>query len=270
VKIKQLFILLLLSLNLGCSGTEERSTALVNVFLVGTPGFFEEVGIEILGVDVKVTGTRGQDNAEAVFLPNLQANRQANLSTLVNTGQYLVGRAEFLAGAITELRLNLGNDNFIILGGDRFVPRFSDSSAENPVMPVSIPLEGGISHDVFIDFNTLESILFTGGSQVEFILAPDFRAFTSLNTGEIAGVIRPQGQNPQRQKSLILAIQGLDTLASTTQNVQGNFLLRGLVGEVSVLIFPLSNDFLPDTVNNVIVEPRRRTKLDEINLRPKP
>jgi hypothetical protein len=265
VKIKQLLILLLLSLNLGCSGTEERSTALVNVFLVGTPGFFEEVGIEILGVEVKVTGTRGQDNAEAVFLPNLQADQQANLSTLVNTGQYLIGRGEFLAGAITELKLKLGNDNFLIFGGDRLVPRFSDPSAENPVMPVSIPLDGGISHDVFIDFNTLESILFTGGSQGEFILAPDFRAFTSLNTGDIAGIIRPQGI-----KSFILAIRDLDTLASTTQNPQGNFLLRGLVGEYSVLIFPFSNEFLPDTVNNVMVEPRRRTQLEEINLRQNP
>ena len=260
----------MLILNLGCSGTEERSTALVNVFLIGTPGFFEEVGLEILGVDVKATGTRGQDNAEAVFLPNLQANKQANLSTLVNTGQYLIGRGEFLAGAITELRLNLGSDNFLLIGEDRIVPRFSDSSAENPVIPVSIPLDGGISHDVYIDFNTLESILFTGGSQGEFILAPDLRIFTSLNTGEIAGVIRPQGQNPQRQKSLILAMQGLDTLASTTQNVQGNFLLRGLVGEFSVLVFPLSNNFLRDTVNNVIVEPRKRTQLEEINLRPNP
>lgn len=265
MKIKQLLILLFLYLNFGCSGTEERSTALVNVFLVGTPGFFEEVGIEILGVEVQVTGTRGQDNAQAVFLPNLQANQQANLSTLVNTGQYLIGRAEFLVGAITELKLNLGDDNYVILGGDRFVPRFVDNAAENPVMPVSIPLDGGISHDIFIDFNTLESILFTGGTQGEFLLAPDFRAFSSINTGDIAGIIRPQ-----TQKSLILAIQGLDTLASTTQNPQGNFLIRGLNGEVTVFIYPFSDSFLPDTVNNVLVEPRQRTQLGEINLRPIP
>ncbi len=256
---------MLLYLNFGCSGTEERSTALVNVFLVGTPGFFEEVGIEILGVEVQVTGTRGQDNAEAVFLSNLQANQQANLSTLVNTGQYLIGRGEFLVGAITELKLSLGDDNYVILGGDRFVPRFVDNAAENPVMPVSIPLDGGISHDIFIDFNTLESILFTGGTQGEFLLAPDFRAFSSINTGDIAGIIRPQ-----TQKSLILAIQGLDTLASTTQNPQGNFLIRGLNGEVTVFIYPFSDSFLPDTVNNVLVEPRQRTQLGEINLRPIP
>lgn len=265
MKINQLLILLLLFLNLGCSGTEERSTALVNVFLVGTPGVFEEVGIEILGVEVKATGTRGQDNAEAVFLPNLQANQQANLSTLVNTGQYLIGRGEFLIGAVIELKLSLGNDNFLILGRERYVPRFVDGSAQNPVMPVNIPLDGGISHDIFIDFNTLNSILFTGGTQGEFLLAPDFRAFTSLNTGDIAGVIRPQ-----TQKSLIVAMQGIDTLAITTQNLQGNFLIRGLNGEVTVFIYPFSNGFLPDTVRNVLVEPRRRTQLEEINLRPNP
>lgn len=258
-------MLLLLYLNLGCSGTEERSTSLVNVFLVGTPGFFEEVGIEILGVEVQVTGTRGQDNAEAVFLPNLQANQQANLSSLVNTGQYLIGRGEFLVGAITELRLNLGNDNFVTLGGDRSVPRFVDTNAENPVITVSIPLDGGISHDIFIDFNTLESILFPGGTQGEFLLAPDLRVFSSINTGDIAGVIRPAAQ-----KSLIVAMQGLDTLASTTQNPQGNFLIRGLNGEVTVFIYPFSNGFLPDTIKNVVVEPRRRTQLEEINLRPNP
>lgn len=256
-----------LYLNFACSGNEERSTALVNVFLIGTPGFFEEVGIEILGVEVKATGTRGQDNAEAVFLPNLQANKQANLSTLVNTGQYLIGRGEFLSGAVIELKLSLGNDNFLILGGERYVPRFVDGSAENPIMLVNIPLDGGISHDIFIDFNTFESILFTGGTQGEFLLAPDFRAFSSINTGDIAGTIRPLGE---MSYSHIVAVQGLDTLASTTQNPQGNFLVRGLIGEVTLFIFPISNDFLPDTIMNVLVEPRRRTQLEEIILRPTP
>ncbi|SMD42694.1 protein of unknown function [Aquiflexum balticum DSM 16537] len=265
MKNKKIFILALLVLSLGCSETGERSTALVNVFLIGTPGLFDEVGIEILGVEVKTTGTRGQDNSDAVFIPNPQVNQQARLSSLVNTGQYLVGRAEFLVGAIIELTLRLGNDNFVQVGTQTSSLNFRDDSSRNPAITVSIPLDGGISHDVFIDFNTLNSITFTTGAEPVFTLDPKFRAFASLDTGEISGIIRPQGL-----KCLLLAIQNSDTLANTTQDARGNFLIRGLEGEFTLSILPFSNGFLADTIQNIIVEPRQRTQLEEITLRTNP
>lgn len=265
MKNKQLFLLALIILTLGCSETGERSTALVNVFLIGTPGLFDEVGIEILGVEVKTTGTRGQDNSDAVFIPNPQVNQQARLSSLVNTGQYLIGRSEFLVGAIIELTLRLGEDNFVQVGNQTSSINFKEEASRNPVITVNIPLDGGISHDVFIDFNTLNSITFTTGAQPVFTLDPKFRAFGNLDTGEISGVIRPQGL-----KSLLLAIQNSDTLAYSTQDTRGNFLIRGLGGEFTVSILPFSNDFLADTIQNIIVEPRQRTLLDEITLRTNP
>lgn len=252
-------------LSLGCSESEDRSTALVNVFLVGTPGFFDEVRIEVLGVEVKTTGSRGQDNTDAVFLPNTQTNRQARLSSLVNTGQYLIGRSEFLVGAIIELTLKLGEDNIVQFGGQTSSLNINNEAAKNPVMTVSIPLDGGVSHDVFIDFNTLNSIIISGGAQPVFTLDPKPRAFTSLNTGEISGVVRPLDL-----KCLLLAIQNSDTLAYTSQNAQGNFLIRGLQGQFTVSVLPFSDDYLPDTIQNIIVEPRKRTQIEEINLRTNP
>lgn len=265
MKNKQVFFLALILLTLGCSETGERSTALVNVFLIGTPGFFDEVGIEILGVEVKTTGTRGQDNSDAVFIPNPQANRQARLSSLVNTGQYLVGRSEFLVGAIIELTLRLGEDNFVQVGDQTSSINFKEEASKNPVLTVNIPLDGGISHDVFMDFNTLNSISFSSGVEPVFTLDPKFRVFGSIDTGEISGAIRPTGL-----KCLVLAIQDSDTLANTTQDTQGNFLIRGLEGNFTLSILPFSNGFLADTLQNIIVEPRQRTQIGEITLRTNP
>ncbi len=265
MKNKLLFILTLIVLTSGCSETGERSTALVNVFLIGTPGFFDEVGIEVLGVEVKTTGTRGQDNSDAVFIPNPQVNQQARLSSLVNTGQYLIGRSEFLVGAIIELTLRLGDDNFVQVGNQTASLGFNEEASRNPVITVNIPLDGGISHDVFIDFNTLSSITFTTGAQPIFTLDPKFRAFGSLDNGEISGIIRPQAL-----KCLLLAIQNSDTLANTTPDSRGNFLIRGLEGEFTLSILPFSNDFLADTIQNIVVEPRQRTQLGEITLRTNP
>jgi hypothetical protein len=47
-------------------------------------------------------------------------------------------------------------------------------------------------------------------------------------------------------------------------------LIRGLEGEFTLSVLPFSNGFLADTIQNIIVEPRQRTQLEEITLRTNP
>lgn len=249
-----------------CVSDAERSTALVNVFVIDAPGNFEEVWVEILGVEVKTTGTRGQDNANPVFLENTQGNKQVNLSNLILDKQFLVGRGELLVGALTQLTLRLGTDNYVVIDGTRFPLVFGSDESQNLSLTVNYPLEGGYSYDIFIDFEVFRSIFSQPNPTNGFILKPKIRSFSRADTGEIAGSILPIQEN-----AAIYAIRGQDTLSSTAVELStGKFKLRGLLGNHTISIVPFNTKYLPETIPNVKVESRKITQLNAITLRPKP
>lgn len=249
-----------------CVSDAERSTALVNVFVIDAPGNFEEVWVEILGVEVKTTGTRGQDNAAPVFLENIQGNKQVNLSSLILDKQFLVGRGELLVGAIIELTLKLGTDNYVVVDGTRFPLVFESNESQNPSLTVNYPLDPGISYDIFIDFEVFRSIKSRPDPTNGFVLKPKLRSFTRADTGEIAGSILPLQEN-----AAVYAIRGQDTLSSTAVELStGKFKLRGLLGNHTISIIPFNTKYLPETIPNVKVESRKITQINAITLRPKP
>ena len=262
-----LFIAFLLChLFYSCTTDGERSTALVNVFVIDAPGDFEEVWVEILGVDVKTTGTRGQDNAVPVFLENIQSNKQVNLSSLILDRQFLVGRGEFLVGAMTELTLRLGTDNYVVIDNERFPLAFSNSEAQNVSLVVNYPLDPGISYDIFIDFDVFRSITAQPIPVNGFVLKPKLRSFSRADTGEIAGTLSPKDEN-----AIIYAIQGKDTISSTAVDLAtGKFKLRGILGNFRVSILPFDTRYRADTLDNIPVSRREITQLPNITLQPKP
>ncbi|MCS4433744.1 DUF4382 domain-containing protein [Aquiflexum gelatinilyticum] len=244
----------------------ERSTALVNVFVIDAPGDFEEVWVEILGVEVKTTGTRGQDNANPIFFENVQSNKQVNLSSLILDKQFLVGRGELLVGAITELTLKLGTNHYVVIDGARIPLVIENIENQNPSLTVNYPLDPGISYDIFIDFEVFRSITASPNPANGFVLKPKLRSFTRVDTGEIAGSILPLKEN-----AVVYAIQGQDTVSSTAIELStGKFKLRGILGNHTVSIIPFNSAFQSETITNVRVESRKITQINEITLRPKP
>jgi hypothetical protein len=255
--------LLLISVLLfsSCTDASERSTGLVNVFLIDAPGDFDQVWVEVLGVELKTIGTRGQDNADAKFFPNDQLIKRVNVAALINTNSFLIGRGELSSGSIVEMELKLGTDNYVIRDGER-TNLVLDEGADLSLL-LNTALDPGISLDMFIDFDIYRSIIQGEGNSL--VLRPRLRAFSSLNTGNIAGGLRPLGE-----KAIIYAIQNRDTIASTgVDEGTGNFRIRGVNGNYRITIQPLNADFLGDTVNNVNAAPRQTTELGNLTLRPR-
>lgn len=249
----------------GCGGDAERTTALVNVFLIDAPVSLEQVMIEVLGVEIKTTGPRGQDVAESLFLPNLQANKKVNVLSLIGQAQYLIGRGEVPAGSVTEVILRLGTDNFVVSNEERYDLTFANEEAENPTLSVNIPVDAGISHDIVIDFDLFRSILVPAQPANTLLLSPHLRIFDSFSTGEITGRIRPDGE-----LAVLYAIANRDTIASTRTLPDGNFTLRGLSGSYTVAILPNNREiYRTDTLRNVSVVARQTTDLANINLTPR-
>lgn len=256
-------ILGIIWLVLGCSSESVRNQALVNVFLVDAPGDFDAALIEILGVELSISGGRTGEGVQTFFLPNLAGNRQINVSALIGGEQFLVGRGEVTVGDLLEMKLVLGDNNGVRREGRTIPLTFKSPSSQEPSLRTNFVLNGGISHDLFIDFDLQRSIERRGADQ--FLLDPVLRAFSSSATGVISGTIRPAGE-----RAVLFAIQNRDTITTTLSNLNnGNFQLRGLSGAYTVGILPFDNRFRSDSLLNIVVTPQTSTQVGNINLVPR-
>lgn len=251
---------------IACTADSERTTALANIFLVDAPADFDEVWVEVLGVEVEGPGTRGQDNSDPVFFPNILPNKKVNLMALLADNTFLVGRGELQAGNITKLRLQLGETNYVIIKGKQYPLVFANEAAQNPEIEVRIPLEVAVSHDIFMDLEVFKSITLLKNPDSVFVFDPQLRAFDSSTTGQITGSIRPSGEG-----AVIYAIKATDTVAvSGVEKSSGKFTVRGLLGLHTLSIVPFNAKYLPEIRNGVEVKARTSTRLEPITLRARP
>lgn len=243
-----------------------RSNGLLNVFIIGSPGEFDEIWLEILGAEVRTTGGRGTDNTIPVFLPNTQTNKRVNVAALTANSQFLVGRGEFSEGNILEIKLLLGDDNFVIVGNQRIPLLLDSEQAKEPILLVNYTIRGGISHDIFLDFDAFSSFRISSGLEPQIALEPEIRPFLSLNKGRASGTI-----SPANQRVAIFTVDENDILWSTTssQAPTGNFSLRGLeAGKLyRAFIIPFNQAYLPVTLDSVRVNVIQNSQLGSINLR---
>jgi hypothetical protein len=266
VKKAHLLLLIFLLCFLSCSDDVERTRGLVNVFLIGSAGEFDDVVLEVLGVEIKTTGSRGTDNTEFIFLPNIQADKRVSVGALTGNGQFLIGRSELSENPISEIRLRLGDDNFVISGSQRFPLQFSSESAANPTLLVNFSVFGGISHDIFLDFDAFRSFDISGGLEPRIDLNPIIRPFMSLERGQANGSISPPGQ----RVGIFVFDENEELLTSTgTQAQNGSFSIRGLEENklYKLLIIPFNESYLRDTLDSVRVNIREVTQLETVNLR---
>lgn len=260
---RKLIIIGILGLFFACTSESNRNQALINVFLVDAPGDFESAIIEILGVEVTITGGRTGEGSQTFFLPNVAANRQVNVSALIGGEQFLIGRDEVPVGQVTEMKLLLGMNNLVRREGASIPLRFRSPGMQEVGVQTNFVLTPGISHDLFIDFDVQRSI--TGRPGEEFFINPVIRAFSSSNTGTVSGTIRPAGQ-----QAVLYAIQNRDTLTSTVSiGSSGLFQLRGLSGTFTIGIVPFTNTLRTDSLVNIVVTPQTVTQAGTINLQPR-
>lgn len=238
----------------------------MNVFLIGSAGEFNDVVLEVLGVEIKTTGSRATDNTETIFLPNTQLDKRVSLAGLTGNGQFLIGRGEFSDNPITEIRLRLGNDNFVSVGNQNFPIQFASESAANPTFLVNFSIFGGISHDIFLDFDAFRSFTIRGTLEPQIDLDPTIRPFMSLERGRANGTISPSSQ----RVAIFAFDQNGELITSTgSQSQNGSFSIRGLEENrlYRFLLIPFNEGYLRDTLDSISVNAREITQLGTINLR---
>ncbi|MFZ6011039.1 MAG: DUF4382 domain-containing protein [Bacteroidota bacterium] len=223
--------LLLLVAFSSCDSGEKN--ARVQVWLTDAPGDYQEVNVDIQGVDIHsdANAADGGPGWKA-----LTVNKGVyNLLELTNGLDTLLGEIEIPGGRISQIRLKLGNQNSIKVNNQTFNLTTPSGQQSGLKLQVHEVLAEGITYKILLDFDVARSIVLTGSSVYK--LKPVIRAITQAQDGAIKGVVVPAESTPA-----IYAIQNLDTLGTTYVDSTGHFLLRGLAaGSYSVVFAPNSN-----------------------------
>ncbi|HEY0432227.1 MAG TPA: DUF4382 domain-containing protein, partial [Chitinophagaceae bacterium] len=154
---------------------------------------------------------------------------------------------------IHKIRLTLGSQNSVMLGGQAFPLNVHGDDGQ-----VVINLEEsdfdviGDDHVVFwIDFDAAGSIRVDNsgsGSNNGFELRPRLKVFTKTKSGRIEGKVFPKEAD-----ALVMAINGTDTTMAIPDDEDGEFKIVGLNAGTYTVVIDGQNGYADSTISNVNV-----------------
>ncbi|SDW90633.1 DUF4382 domain-containing protein [Aequorivita viscosa] len=221
--------------------------------LTDAPGDYEAVYIDVKDVVIKYNG--GQDDVTLGINAGIY-----NLLELTAGVNVLLYDDEVPAGAISQIRLVLGEENTIVVDGET-LPLATPSAQQSGLkIQVNETLQPGVLYEFMLDFDVDKSIVSQGNGG--YSLKPVIRATTVAESGAISGKVFPA-----EVLTMVTAVNGSLEISSYT-NLQGDFLLSGVPdGNYTVTIqADLGLGIPPVIVENVTVVRGEVTSMGEINL----
>ena len=199
---------------LACDSDDKTST--LRVRLTDAPGDYEEVNIDIQEVLVNSndgnSGWISLDIEKGVY----------DILELTNGLDTLLGSAEVPSGKISQIRLVLGDNNTIKVGGETHALTTPSAQQSGLKLKLNAELQEGVAYTITLDFDAARSIVKAGNSG-KYILKPVIRALEEATSGAIKGAITPIEASPA-----VYAIQGTDTVATAFTDDAGKFMMRAI------------------------------------------
>lgn len=257
-KIAYFFISFLVcsSLFFACKRSDNNSTAHLQLYLTDDPGDYEAVYIDLKDVQINITGD-GDEGWQS--LAGIKPGSY-NLLELVNDKDTLLADAFIPSGKLHQIRLILGTENFVKIGGEMI--RLETPSAQQSGLKLNVQqnVAGGILYTMLLDFDVARSIVNTGSGK--YNLKPVIRTTLSAAGGSIKGFVAPDTLN-----TAVIVLQGPDTIATTYTGVNGGYLIKGLKeGTYSLHFIPSNNSFLGNAKDGIVVTTGNVTLVDTVFL----
>lgn len=215
-------------------------TARVQISLTDAPT--EEV--REVWVDIKEIQINTSDTGSWATVPNINAGMY-NLMDLTNGRDTLLADVQIQADRINQLRLILGDNNYIITADGQKQMLTTPSAEESGLkLLVNADLTGGMLYRLVLDFDASKSIIKAGNSGT-YILKPVIRVLSfEPSGGIITGFVAPDSV-----LTAVYAIKGTDTIA-TTSTFAGNYLFRDIMtGSYTLSFVPVSDSFKTGSIN---------------------
>ena len=221
--------------------------AIMNIRMVDAPAAYDSVMIDVQSVRVHV------DSAWYEYLV-IDPGTHDLLALSNGNSLILVDDDEVPAGELTEMRLILGDNNYIV--SDGMAHDLTTPSAHSSGYKIKIHemMQAGNVYEVIIDFDANRSIHMTGNGK--YMLRPVVHGYLVDAIGQISGEVEPSDA-----AYYAMAYNSSDTSGTNIDQGTGEFLISTVVaGEYTVEI--LANPGYQDTlIYNVEVESGLTTDL---------
>lgn len=224
-------------------------TTIVKVRMTDAPGNYEQVNVDLTAVEFNI------DDSITVNL-NVIAGVY-NLLDLVNGLDTLIASDEVPSGKLSQVRLILGTNNTVMVDGIVYPLATPSAQQSGLKLNMNSTLTPGVDYNLLLDFDANQSIVLKGNG--EYQLKPVIRAISQSTTGSIHGSIVTSLALPT-----IVSVTKDTVIYTSVTDVNGNFLIRGLVaGTYAVTIIP-ELPFLPITIPDVDVTVGHKTELTAV------
>jgi len=225
----------------------------VNIRLTDAPADYEEVWIDIQGIEFHLTTKNG--DGKWISLENVNKGLY-NLLDYSNGKDTLLVSTDLDSGVVSQIRLILGEQNCVVTDKGKFILKVPSGSTSGLKINLHEAFDIDVIKNIWIDFDASKSIVKTGNGK--YILKPVLRAYTKIVGGAIKGHVNPKESLPS-----IYAIMGTDTL-STIADTSGYFFIGGVpIGVYSVKFDPIE-PFLDTIIEGVQVSSGIETDLDTV------
>jgi hypothetical protein len=223
----------------------------IKMYLVDAPAALDSVILNVMRVEVH--------SAEDGWIVVNDEAQYYDLLTLTNGSSAVIGDEFLSPGTYTQIRLILGEDNYIYVDGEIF-PLTTPSAQQSGLKLIhGFEILPDNLYELYLDFNVDKSIHQTGSGK--YMLKPTIRVQAAIISGTISGQVLPLDAD-----ALVWTVSGMDTI-STFTNDDGYFKLMCLpAGTYDVFIDPANNAYSPDTISGVIVTPLQNTDIGVITL----
>lgn len=237
------------------SSASDSSKAHLQVYLSDDPGNYDAVFIDVQ--DVKINYSNDTANG---WVSLNQVNRGSyDLLRLINDKDTILGNADVNTGTIEQIRLILGSNNYVRIGGVNYPLETPSAQQSGLKLNIHQAVNAGILYKLLMDFDVARSIVKTGNSK--YILKPVIRTTLQAIGGSVKGFVLPSSV-----QTAVYALRGTDTI-TTTYTSNGAYTIKGLdAGTYNLYFKPTDTTYKSQTKTAISITTNNVTTVDTVRL----
>ncbi len=254
------FVLLILALFLilGCDKSTGPSTkGTIRIYMTDAPTSFEAVVIVVQSVEIHKAG---YDDASGWVTVDSRT-RSFDLLRLRNGASAVLGEATLDAGHYTQVRLLLGDGNYVTISGVNAQLTVPSSIQTGIKLNHQFEIQADALYELTLDFDASKSITVSGTGT--FVLSPVIRIEANETSGTISGTVVPVAA-----RAAVSTTVGSDTVKAFADTTNGYFKLTALPGGASytLKIAPSTTAYRDTTIAGVAVKAQQNTDIGTVTL----
>ena len=217
----------------------------ITIKLVDAPGDYDQVFVDVADVMIKMNDdSDGEAGWESV---STNSGIYDLLQLTGGQNAVLVDDYEALAGELSQIRLVLGDNNYVVKDGEEFPLKTPSAQQSGLKLKINQTVEAGYLYAFVLDFDVSKSIVDAGNSN-NIILKPVITASLEAASGIIQGIISPSGSFPSE---VSVMVEGEQITSYANEGNGGAFALYGIPeGTYDLMITPdPSSNFIGQTIS---------------------